>query len=1825
MANQRDKDKKKNQGKQKPATPAPNREQKASVSIFYDTVRKNAQAAAQRSTGPAAKGKDAGEKPSDTGGKVAGAKPAAQGTPKAASGAAQSAKQGRAPFRQEEKKQEQPKQQAAPAPMGPKQMPVNNDPNVKFAQKQFRADKQTDYKVKKVDLQRPSETMPPEEKRARAELETAGREGRAPGMTYKYDTGSRDIAVDVASLKTDEQAYLFAGTMDTDKEKERLLALYADENGLDKWDVVAAAERYYEDYGKRLFAQPRTYDAQARAAYRQLGEIGLMDITGEPLDVSRAGYEGIRRAILTEPDEDVQKAGIALLKTLTKIPENDLYGMDVSALENAAPAMDGGFGEMYSRFKSETADKFNPNLSDEERLDAYREQREAIEGGKYTPYQRAALERLLDAQYGRRTGRDVRDVQRELESATEGEAQAGAEPEGAGGGEAAGPAEQDARYGPYMDANRAAGEAGEFPPAPAGDGEPAAGQALTAAQALAAYRRGETLGEDAYRQIAWFVEDEAISEKLLYPMAADPENMYMQDIWGGMSDMEAMDRYMTLSDAIDTADVYYRLGKTMGGAAQGLMSGALPGEVVNGGLLVLGDVMRTIDARVESGELAVSEGVNPYEAGLAADPALLEKVTQVKDLQKAIDEIDAYQEEQERAAIQAQYEAAQERFRAGKATQEDMALMMSRADPDVDLNRDERRKQYRAELDIMKGSYYAYDGEFWKGGSAAAQEGLRRRGQESAYWAFSHSLHSAALDVIDDYTVAAAAYGMTLGEYMDGAGLGLPDIMDAAYTRMQRDGHQALADPELQAAMDEAQGVTTTVGGVINAAASGAAHGVVDFAEDAASLPANAYEFIRGEEALQRERREELAATYTERYGPRLASQMYRADLELYLQSGALSEESARQLRERMDSVSDIFDVAYVIEAGFVEKTYRSTLEGLNKCLDSLEANTQYMSQAEQVVFYGASGLTYNLAGMSVAAVTGNASLMLGGNVTLSKVVGTAVGFGINEWSNAYEAYRRMGMSSKMAGYRAFGDVGITMIANIGGTGSSIDMIAGRPLMQEGLEILLRRGPKAAAPLIKGMARQIGQKALEEGGEEMGEGVMKWLYALSDDAALAIDRGEEMPPSALLGSVWQNLTDTDPAQLMRQLTQAGLGGMVYGALFAMVGVGRAGYKANRVVKSERRYKSLGMAGQIARGELEATDATLGEFVLAFDEDSRDARFRRYVSDANRKARTNENTLVAAMMGVKGETRDAAVEMSRQAGAQEAKARADEQAAGEAGRAYMEKRTAALAGDLQAAQSLEGHRTAWATAQASYRESAAAAQRSRQRAAALTGEWLSACESYAVNTLNARESARAAAGLSAMREKLGAAMGKPQSAQEADSRAAELDRQIEAMMGSLESAEGSNLDIDALDALSNRYGEWVAQRERLSAAEGRQGTRDGAGQAVQTGAEQAMQADAPAQWPAAIGQTEQADAAPGSRPPIMRDAAFRRLSKDIKKQTGLDVVVASLPQNVRGYYDAENRRIVLSDKLNARDAARVTAFHELTHHIEGFSGYEAYRKAALDAIYGGDAAAIESALEDVRRRYGEQNITLTREGAMRELVAGATEKIIADADGRLTRQLLGQGKRGFLTRVYDALTRFIARKRAQRSGTLAQYDAIERARLRLREALAGGQADKVSNRKQYAIVQDEEGRPMVRADRKVVLSSDPKQWNDEIQGYIQQTIRKNGDVNIQNVEGGTLRITEKSQWHAGSRNHGDDDMQYRTKLNASAHLDELAQISKEKHPGRKNIEDTGNRHKGLASAGWRYRTAVFEDYDQKRYLLTMSVAHGKQGKAVYNVGSVKRIK
>lgn len=188
-----------------------------------------------------------------------------------------------------------------------------------------------------------------------------------------------------------------------------------------------------------------------------------------------------------------------------------------------------------------------------------------------------------------------------------------------------------------------------------------------------------------------------------------------------------------------------------------------------------------------------------------------------------------------------------------------------------------------------------------------------------------------------------------------------------------------------------------------------------------------------------------------------------------------------------------------------------------------------------------------------------------------------------------------------------------------------------------------------------------------------------------------------------------------------------------------------------------------------------------------------------------------------------------------------------------------------------------------------------------------------------------------------------------------------------------------------------------------------------------------------------------------------DPVTQKLASSLKQKTGLELIVMPLADKVRGFYDRENGRLILSSRIGAGEQMRQVVMHELTHYIESTKNYAAYEKAALEAAYRGDTEAMDRDAAEIRKTYEDAGLPCD---VNKELAAAATEKLMASlgAWGRtgsetLVYDLLG-AKQSFPIRVYNKLTQFLARRKAQKAGgaEAEHYEALVRARDALRQAI-----------------------------------------------------------------------------------------------------------------------------------------------------------------------------
>lgn len=840
---------------------------------------------------------------------------------------------------------------------------------------------------------------------------------------------------------------------------------------------------------------------------------------------------------------------------------------------------------------------------------------------------------------------------------------------------------------------------------------------MTDEQAFSLYMGGGSLDARNLAQIDRFINDPA-AMGLVYGMnGPDASRAYAAQGIGVAA--PGTGGYVAASGATlpsyNAVDKFSRYGKSIGAAANILDSGSLPEGIRESALLDLMSVEQEIRSRVSDPRngISIPNGQNMYDYVLSLDEGLANRVAAVSGAQKQVNEIYAENALAEKQAHQTDIENWKAAILAGNGTPEMLAAIAAETDNTyIDISEDEMYWTYKAQL-RETGMFFSDGGKFWQGGSAAAQEGnnLRAMGK-GGYGEYKSELKAETERVLEEYTMAAARMGMTLEDYLGSAGIdSLDQVIGIAYNNMQAVGNAYANDPEAQQAAYTVAEQTQSVGG-FDAAVMGAEHGVKSYGE---SFFQTSYMML--DAATYAQTVVDLQDQYRAEYGAE-APQMYYNDLMAYIESGALSQESAAELLANMNSARNIFDVGYEIDPGFLKGLLRTGREELGKDVEALEVIAQSLPENERRWFNGLSGLTYSLTGMGVSTLTGG--------VGRSALLGSAVGWGMPEFASSFDENRAKGMSPGMAGKMAFASATATTLLNMGGTGSQIDTYFG-DTAYAGMKSAF--SSKGGIGLVKQMAKHLASQAHQEGMEEVAETFVGYGFDLLDDAALAYDRGENPKLSMMFDSVMRNLYETDVASLGKEVLSSYGMGVAYGGIFSLGGVAKSGLSAARGVKMQRNYASIDTATKMIEGDIPFTDDNVGKVYAQLQKDLQDPKFRRWIDSAQRAAREQNNMLTAAMLGAGTESRKSAVAEAERAADYKEKAVAAKSAAETATNRWVELRQQVMNGDLSAVPMMTTAQQQMGKAHTAHLEASNAAQKSEAKAAEKMKEWLAACGTY----------------------------------------------------------------------------------------------------------------------------------------------------------------------------------------------------------------------------------------------------------------------------------------------------------------------------------------------------------------------------------------------------------------------------------------------------------------------------------------------------------------
>ena len=1139
--------------------------------------------------------------------------------------------------------------------------------------------------------------------------------------------------------------------------------------------------------------------------------------------------------------------------------------------------------------------------------------------------------------------------------------------------------------------------------------------------------------------------------------------------------------------------------------------------------------------------------------------------------------------------------------------------------------------------------------------------------------AYESALNGQMGVLLEEDAQTAHALGLTLDEYYQKTGgLDMDALCERAASRISRQG-ASITEEEmtaLEAPFGQGVGAGYTLGAGIRA---GGEQWYLDFKD---SLYVGYSQIMVTRNAARIQNR------YQNEYGAYGRTQ-YKKDIQAALDSGTLDENYAEALKKALASAADVYQLG--IDPLDFEGDFLKNSAEARRDIATLEGYMRENATQDEYKWFGrVTSMTYN----AVSAGVSTAATLLTGN----NLAGFATGYSVVGFKNNFDEYLQKGYSINAAKHLAAVNTGIDCAANIGTTDKIIGQLTGMSTLSEAAKNVIVRNPAGAC---KGLAaiRAFGKAFIQnEFNEVVNDEFFEGLGANWTDNALGeiyrkLDAGEEITftDGLKLALNMLNPQNLDVKGAAEGVVSGAVENAIGAVMFSLSGATGAAVGSLRGVQA---------AHDLMSGKRDDVQQVIKEVTETLGDEQACALLDSYAEQQKESQATAEE-LVSGKdeHGSLSAARHAQADAQRHEGKAQEAARTMEATAQiiEEKQTAIENGE----GDALAAQELSDAAMAYAKAKKDYAEQTAMAEHRKDDADTAIDRRVQDARQEARQAIRReREAAREAlsedrqarvAGIDSELEALNAQDEALQNEftealsglSDAQDMGMDEDTIAQLMARTDEIAERMAALEEARERLSNPEA-YSTQEEAAQTEPTEQDTQTEQaaqnGQAAQSArAEpnvqiapnaqdaqtmQAAQTEQIVQSAPQNAQTEETAQTAGSQYSVgtvgreagqsgvdaggLKNPVFQKFASVIYKNHGTEIVVANLMDGAKSAYDPRTNRLYISSKLGTGTAMREALVHELMHSVEGRGGYEAYKEAAMQAAYHGNRADMQHDIERIQEVYGavyeREGRALTETDVQKELVTRATEKVIEQLAGWTKTggetqiyDLLGEKQR-FGVRLYNQLTQFIAKRKAKKNGTLEAYNELVRARDALKEALQGANKTQADGGTQYAITLDESNWPMVKADRELVLSKDPKKWNDEIQAYIKKTIRKDGDMQIQTLEGETLTINEKSQWHAGSpvgyekRENNkvklDEDL-YRVKMNASAHLDEVAQVGTDRNPGKANVSDH-NKHGSFAKDGWRYYNAIFEDYDGQRYLLKFSVAQGDQGHVVYNIGKVQEI-
>lgn len=333
---------------------------------------------------------------------------------------------------------------------------------------------------------------------------------------------------------------------------------------------------------------------------------------------------------------------------------------------------------------------------------------------------------------------------------------------------------------------------------------------------------------------------------------------------------------------------------------------------------------------------------------------------------------------------------------------------------------------------------------------------------------------------------------------------------------------------------------------------------------------------------------------------------------------------------------------------------------------------------------------------------------------------------------------------------------------------------------------------------------------------------------------------------------------------------------------------------------------------------------------------------------------------------------------------------------------------------------------------------------------------------------------------------------------------------------------------------------------------------------------------------------------------------------IAEQTGRNIqFVKTLGNGIEGKYDAATGTLTIA--ADSPSPLKAILKHELTHSLEGTRAYTELSDFVMAKFVQKDAEAngmsVDEFIQAKMTQYAESGETLTREGAVKELVADyCAAKLFADE--KAIRQLSAE-KPSVARRIWA----WLRSVKTKLLGT-KQEKLVAKAEALYRDALMGPYRS--GEGAQYSLQTNPDGTRYVQidTDQEIFKGVPRREWPKVARRYINEHFRGK-TLPLGEYDAASVKSKASGEYAYPRKPYPVESAEFAAKMRASTELDSLMEAAEYMY----SADDMKNHSE--ATAGW--------DYYKVKFILgghvfegIINIANGENSRQFYDITKIREV-